>query len=238
MRRAGGMLGAVLGAIVKTVQPGMSGTDLSAQAARELKALGGTPAFLGYQGYPDVLCISVNDGVVHGIPTDRTFRVGDIASFDFGVQIGGMVTDGATTVVVGEAPRGDKKRLIEATQTSLQVGLAQVKDGATTGDIGAAIEAVLAQAKLGIVRDLVGHGVGYDLHEPPDIANYGRAGKGAVLQAGMTIAIEPMATLGGEAIAVGSDGWTICTRDGSSAAHFEHTVLVTKEGYEVLTPIL
>ena len=242
MRESGRMLATVLQSLKASVAAGMTTKDVANQAAAELKALGGKPAFLDYQGFPDVICISVNDEVVHGIPSaDKVLEDGDILSLDFGVNYQGMITDAAITVIVGEARSQHHKQLVRATESSLMAGIAAVHDRVRTGDIGAAVEAVLQNAKLGgpygIVRDLVGHGVGHELHEDPNIPNYGRANTGPWLDKGMTIAIEPMATLGTDRVYVAEDGWTILTADGSWAAHFEHTILITEDGAEIITQL-
>ena len=237
MRKSGRMLATVLQHLRNQIKAGMTTKDLGQMAAVELRKLGGQPAFLGYQGFPDVLCVSVNDEVVHGIPGSRVLKDGDIVGLDFGVIYNGMITDGAISVIVGNTSDQRLKTLIDTTERSLNAGIASLKNGTKTGDIGAAIQAVLDKEKLGIVRDLVGHGVGHDLHEDPNIPNYGRAGTGVELKAGMTIAIEPMATLGADDVYVDKDQWTIKTRDGSMAAHFEHTILVTNDGAEVLTKV-
>lgn len=237
MRESGRMLATVLELLRKSVEPGMSTKDLSEIAKEELRALGGQPPFLGFYGYPDVLCVSVNDEVVHGIPRPKHMLAeGDIVSMDFGVTYRGMVTDAAISVILGKGS-DEAVRLVETTERSLKAGIKAVKGGCKTGDIGAAVEAVLAPAGYGIVRDLVGHGVGHSLHEEPNIPNYGKAGRGESLLTGMTIAIEPMATLGTHKVVTDSDKWTIRTADGSLAAHFEHTVLITDKGAEVLTQL-
>ncbi len=237
MRQSGAMLASVMGVLAKSLEPGMSSKDLANIAAKELKSLGGQPAFLGYQGFPDVLCVSVNEEVVHGIPRpDKIIENGDIVSLDFGVNYQGMITDSARTFIVGQQTDKRVHTLVDTTRLALEEGVYQVKAGCRIGDIAAAIQGVLDEAGLGIVRELVGHGVGHDLHEDPNIPNYGKAGEGMTLQAGMTIAIEPMATLGDYRVNVAEDGWTISTRDGSLAAHFEDTVLITADGAEVLTP--
>lgn len=180
------------------------------------------------------MCISVNNEVVHGIPGQYVIKDGDIVSMDFGVKHNGMITDAARTIIVGNANKA-KHTLVDATLASLDAGIAVVKDGVRVGDISAAIQEVLADNGLGIVRDLVGHGVGHQLHEDPNIPNYGKSGTGPALKAGMTIAIEPMATLGAYKVFTADDGWTITTSDGSLAGHFEDTVLITDTGYEILT---
>lgn len=234
MRESGAMLAAVLRHLRSLVVPSISGSELAAAAGRELKALGGEPAFKGYRGFPDVICLSVNDAVVHGIPDDTQLQAGDIIGMDFGVRLRGMITDGAITVPVGEVP-AERAQLISATSAALEAGIAAVRGGVTTGDIAATVQAVLQLHGYGIVRELAGHGVGHHLHEDPDILNYGRPGSGPRLTAGMTIAIEPMATLGSPAIYLDSDQWTIRTRSGQASAHFEHTILITDDGAEILT---
>jgi methionyl aminopeptidase len=229
------MLAAALQQIDKEVVAGMTGKDVSAIAKRELKSLGGKPSFLGYGGFPDVICVSVNDEIVHGIPDEAPFKEGDVVSFDFGVTYKGMITDSAFSKFIGAAPSKDAERLLKATEQSMYAGIDALKNGVRVGDIAASIERVLRRGKLGIVRELVGHGVGHELHEDPNIPNYGVAGTGPKLSSGMTIAIEPMATLGTQAISIDNDGWTIRTRDGSLSAHFEHTILITDNGYEILT---
>lgn len=237
MRESGRMLAQVLDLMRVKCKPGLTPKDMSAIAKAELKALGGKPAFLGYGAnpFPDIMCISVNDQVQHSIPNSRPFQPGDVVNFDFGVVYKGMFTDAGITICVNDKFTPDTKRLIDGTHQALYEGLKQVKDGCRVGDISAAIERTLKHHRLGIVRELVGHGVGRDLHERPDIPNYGIAGTGPVLRAGMTIAVEPIATLGSPAIAEDADGWTLITVDGSESAQFEHTVLVTADGYEILT---
>lgn len=238
MRVSGRMLAGVLKYLRGAVAEGMSTKDLAILASRELESLGGKPAFLGYQGFPDVICISVNEEVVHGIPsTDKILRSGDIVGLDFGVTYDGMITDSAISVIVGNPKQQRHLELVRATEASMYEGIAAVKDRVRAGDIGAAVQSVLDKGKFGIIRDLVGHGVGHQLHEDPNIPNYGRAHTGPWLSAGMTIAIEPMATLGGERVYVAPDQWTICTVDGSWSAHFEHTVLITEDGAEILTQV-
>lgn len=238
MRESGRMLATVLQLLKKQLEPGMSTKALADIAAHEVERLGGQPSFLGYQGFPDVLCVSINDEVVHGIPsTEKIVQEGDIVSLDFGVTYKGMVTDGALSVIAGKPKQQAHSQLLEITERSLEAGIAAVHDKVRTGDIGAAIEAVLNKYRYGIVRDLVGHGVGHYLHEDPNIPNYGRSNTGPWLDTGMTIAIEPMATLGTDRVYVAPDGWTILTNDGSWAAHFEHTVLITEEGAEILTTL-
>jgi methionyl aminopeptidase len=234
MREGGRMLAMVLKELEAATKPGVTPKQMSTLAAQTLQKLGGQPAFKGYQGYPDIICISVNNQVQHSIPTNEPFKEGDAVNYDFGVQHKGLITDAGITVGVGQlSPR--VKQLIEGTQRALLAGVDAVKDGCHVGDISAAIEAVLRSYKLGIVRDLVGHGVGDHLHEDPNIPNYGSKGGGSVLKRGMTIAIEPIATLGSDAIVGDHDGWTLWTADGSWSAQFEHTLVVTDKGAEILT---
>lgn len=238
MRESGRMLATVLDVLRQRITAGMSTKDLADIAKAELKTLGGTPPFLGYYGFPDVICISVNEEVVHGIPRkDKIIQTGDIVSMDFGVTYQGMITDSAVSVIVGKPRNSREQSLVEATQASLEAGIQVLHSGVHVGDIAAAVQAVLDGGKLGVVRELVGHGVGHQLHEDPNIPNYGRTGTGPQLQAGMTIAIEPMATLGDYRVAVMEDDWTVVSRDGSRAAHFEHTVLITQDGSEILTQL-
>jgi methionyl aminopeptidase len=237
MRESGHLLATVLATLKEAVEPGMTTKALADIAKRELRGTGGQPTFLGYYGFPDVLCVSVNEAVVHGIPsTEKVIQDGDIVSLDFGVTYQGMITDAAVSVIAGQ-PRPTDQKLVATTEQALTAGIAACHDGVQVGDIAAAVQAVLQQARYGIVRDLVGHGVGHQLHEDPNIPNYGQAGVGPVLKAGMTIAIEPMATLGDYRIYIADDEWTVITRDGSRAAHFEHTVLITEDGAEVLTSL-
>jgi methionyl aminopeptidase len=238
MRESGRMLATVLQMLKSRVEPGVSTKHLARLAAKELRELGGQPAFLGYQGFPDVLCVSLNEEVVHGIPSeDKIIQPGDIVSLDFGVTYKRMITDAALSVIAGQPVSPKDSQLLADTEKSLLVGINAVHDGVRTGDIGAAIETELKRHRYGIVRDLVGHGVGDRVHEDPNVPNYGKPGSGPQLGAGMTIAIEPMATLGAERVYVGPDGWTVLTWDGSRAAHFEHTVAVTDDGAEILTQI-
>ncbi len=239
MRESGRMLALVLQKIAHEVRAGLTPKDMSRLAAKELERLGGKPAFKGFEGYSDIICISTNNEVQHSIPNDHVFRNGDIVNFDFGVTYRGMVTDAGVTVSVGGRGKTDDagRRLLEGTERALHAGLDVVREGVRVGDISAAVQKVLESYNLGIVRELVGHGVGYELHEEPEIPNYGRAGTGPVLKAGMTIAIEPITTLGSPRIFQAHDGWTLLTVDGSRSAQFEHTVLVTKDGCEILTQV-
>jgi len=238
MRESGKMLATVLNELSLKLTPGMSTKDLANIAATKLKSLGGEPSFLGYQGFPDVICISLNDEVVHGIPsTERIIKEGDIVGLDFGVTYKGMITDSAISIIAGKPKTQGHIRLVERTRLALEEGIKAVHDQVRTGDIGSAIEKYLSQYNYGIVRDLVGHGVGHEVHEDPNIPNYGHPNTGPWLSKGMTIAIEPMVTAGTDKVLIAPDGWTVKTADGSWAAHFEHTVLITEQGAEILTAL-
>lgn len=238
MRIGGRMLATVLASLKTRLEVGMSTKDLADIASRELKSLGGKPAFLGYQGFPDVLCVSLNNEVVHGIPSrSRIIEDGDIVSMDFGVLYGGLITDAAISVIAGQLADSEATRLVSFTERALMNGIDVVKRDVHVGTIAHNIQSALDEQNFGIVRDLVGHGVGHELHEEPNIPNYGQRGTGIRLQSGMTIAIEPMATLGGYKVKIAPDGWTVLTADDSWSAHFEHTVLITDTGPEILTLI-
>jgi methionyl aminopeptidase len=236
MRDSGQMLATILQVLKGRLEVGMSTKQLADIATAELKKLGGEAAFLDYQGFPDVLCVSINDEVVHGIPkANKVIAEGDIVGLDFGVKYKGMITDAAISVIAGKPQQKGHIELVKNTEQALQVGIDAVHGQVRTGDIGAAIESYLKRYRYGIVRDLVGHGVGHQVHEDPNIPNYGRPDTGPWLSKGMTIAIEPMVTLGTDQVYIADDGWTVMTTDGSRSAHFEHTVLVTEDGAEILT---
>lgn len=236
MRESGRILATVLQGMRDNTAVGMTPKQMSQIAGEMLNRLGGEPAFKGFQGYPDIICISVNDQVQHSIPTDKPMKAGDVVNYDFGVRYRGMITDSGITVGVGKVSP-DAERLINGTREALTAGIAVVKAGQHVGDISAAIEQVLTRHRLGIVEELVGHGVGHFLHEEPNIPNHGKAGTGPVLQAGMTIAIEPIANLGKPGITGDPDGWTLWSADKTWSAQFEHTVLVTDNGSEILTQV-
>lgn len=238
MRKSGQILRDVIQHVVKYTTPGMSTKQIADEAGRRLATYkNAKPAFLGLYGFPHVMCVSVNEQIIHGIPrSTKIIKDGDVVSIDFGVNYKGMITDSARTYVVGTT-NSSKKLLIDKTEQALLTGISVVKNSTTINKISINIEQILSQAKLGIVRDYVGHGVGHELHEAPDIPNYSlsKASNNFILKSGMTIAIEPMAMLGDEAVYTEGDGWTVATSDGSLAAHFEDTVLVTDNGYEILT---
>ncbi len=218
----------------KNLRPGITTKELEDIARKFMEENGCTSSTIGYEGYPGYLCISVNDEVVHGIPGKRKLKNGDIVSLDISIKYKGYHSDSAATYPVGTVTE-KKKYLMEHTKEALYEGIKQVKEGATIGDIGHAIEQCAHKYHLGVVRELCGHGVGTELHEDPNVFNYGKPHTGMVLKAGMTIAIEPMLNLGTKEICMLDDDWTIVTMDGKPSAHFEHTVLVTKDGYEILT---
>ena len=238
LREGGKILAQILNDLKTYVQPGMTEREIDAYAEREISSRGAIATYKTSEvNFPNVICISTNDEIVHGIPTDYVLEAGDIVSFDLVIEYKGMKTDAAFSMVVGEVLSGVKKHLLNTTERSLYAGIDAIKGPVHTGDIGAAVEKVLDDGKLGIIRELVGHGVGLEMHMPPEVPNYGRKGSGVLLKPGDTIAIEPMATLGGERIRTLEDGWTISTRDGSLSAHFEHTVLITETGAEILTQL-
>lgn len=236
IRESGKMLATVLAHLEKQLEPGVTTKFIAQEAVKELDKLGGKPAFLGFMDFPDVICISVNEDIVHGIPDDTVLQDGDLISLDYGVDYKGMNTDSAITRIVGQST-AQKRRLLKGTEESLMAGIKQVKDGVYVGDISAAVEKTLVKYGFGIVRDLVGHGVGHEVHEEPNIPNYGQKGAGPQLQAGMTIAIEPMSTLGSQEVTLKPDGWTFTTADKSLSAHFEHTVLILPDSAEIITKL-
>jgi methionyl aminopeptidase len=235
MAAAGAILVATLDMIEGKIRTGVSTEELDHAAERFIRARGATPTFKGYRGFPGSICASPNAMVVHGIPGRYRLGRGDILSVDVGVTLDGWVADAARTFVVGTiAPLTEN--LLSATEQALFAGVEQCMPGRRIGDVSHAIQEVAEGAGLSVVRSLVGHGVGKDMHEDPQVPNYGRPGKGPELQEGMVLAIEPMTTAGRPAVRLGGDGWAIFSQDGSPAAHFEFTVAVTSEGPRVLTP--
>jgi methionyl aminopeptidase len=242
LAKGGAILAAALEELKRQAKVGMTGKQLDMMARQFLADHDTKPAFLGYgprggTPFPAALCVSVNDGVVHGLPNDTPLKDGDVVKLDLGLIYDGLYVDSARTVVIG-VPTDEVKRLLQATHEALMLGIAQAKIGHTTGDIGAAIQEFLDYEGLGIVRQLVGHGVGHAVHEEPQVPNFGKYGKGVKLEEGLVIAIEPMVTLGGDAVYTDKDGWTVRTADGSLAAHEEHTVAVTADGPRILTQII
>ena len=239
IRASGQILKKALALVAANVKPGISTWELNQIAEDEIARLGGSPAFKGYgdssNPYPAALCTSVNDVVVHGIPSQKEIlKPGDIITLDLGVEYKGMFSDSAITVPVGEISV-EAQELLQVTKQALEASIQAAVVGNTTGDIGYACQLVVESAGLSVVQDLVGHGVGFAVHEDPQVPGYGRPGKGIRLVPGMVLAIEPMVTLGDYKLVYDSDGWTISTRDGSLAAHFEHTVAITKDGPKILT---
>ena len=234
MRAANALVAEVLGELAAMVKPGVSSLELDTVAEKLVRAAGAEPAFKGYRGFPNTLCTSVNEQVIHGIPSKTPLVDGDIISIDMGVKMGGFYGDSAVTVPVGRIS-DEAARLLQVTQESLEKGIEQVRLGGRVSDIGHAIQQHVEAAGFSVVREFVGHGIGASLHEEPQIANYGPAGRGPRLAEGMVLAIEPMVNLGRPAVKVLADGWTAVTRDGSLSAHFEHTLVVTRGGCEILT---
>jgi methionyl aminopeptidase len=234
MRAANALVADVLAELAAMVRPGMTTQELDAVAEKRVREGGAEPAFKGYRGYPATLCASVNEQVVHGIPSGRQLVEGDILSLDMGVKLDGFYGDSAVTVPVGRIAE-DAQRLLRVTEEALTRGIAQVRVGNRISDIGHAIQRHVEGHGFSVVREFVGHGIGAALHEEPQIANYGEPGRGPRLAEGMVLAIEPMVNMGRPAVKVLSDGWTAVTRDGSLSAHFEHTVAVTRQGPLILT---
>jgi methionyl aminopeptidase len=236
MRQAGRIVAAVLAILMKQVKPGMKTKELDIIAGREVERLGGKPSFKGYRGFPANLCVSVNDEIVHGIPGERSLREGDIVSLDFGASLNGFQGDAAVTVGVGEiSPRASK--LVATTEEVLKAGIAAARSGARLGDISAAIQSYAESRGYSVVREYTGHGIGREMHEEPQIPNFGLAGTGPVLKKGMTLALEPMVNIGDWRTKVGDDQWTVFTADGSLSAHFEHTIAITDGEAEILTSL-
>ena len=234
MKEAGRITAYAHEQVRKAIRPGISTYELDKIAYNAIISCGATPSFLNYQGYPASICTSVNEVVIHGIPSKRKLRNGDIISIDIGACYKGYHGDSAWTFAVGEiSPK--KRELMEHTKESLFKGLEQIKPGNHIGDISHAIEEYANKYHLGVIRELVGHGVGTSVHEAPDVPNYGPAGVGPILKEGMVLAIEPMLSLGRRDICILDDDWTIETVDNSPAAHYEHTVVVTHDGVEILT---
>jgi methionyl aminopeptidase len=234
MRRAGRLVAEVLALVESELRPGVSTARLDALAERHIRTAGAIPSFKGYRGFPATLCVSIDDEVVHGIPGDRLVREGSLVSIDAGAIVEGWHADAARTFVVGEVPP-DVARLVETTHLAMMAGIAAALPGNHVGDISAAVEDVARPEGFGIVRQYVGHGIGTQMHEEPQIPNYRTSQRGPRLEPGFCLAIEPMLTLGGAEVMTRSDSWTVVTRDRSLAAHFEHTIAVTAGGPEILT---
>jgi methionyl aminopeptidase len=234
MRASNGLVADVLAHLATMVVPGVTTLELDQEAERLVRAAGAEPAFKGYRGFPSTLCVSVNEEVVHGIPSKRRLVEGDIISIDMGVKLNGFYGDSAVTLPVGRISP-EAAQLLRVTEESLEKGISQVRVGGRVSDIGHAIQTHVEAHGFSVVRQFVGHGIGASLHEEPQIANYGDPGRGPRLTEGMTLAIEPMVNLGSDGVKVLRDGWTAVTKDGSLSAHFEHTVAVMSDGPLVLT---
>jgi methionyl aminopeptidase len=235
MAAAGAVQARTLRMLRSKVRPGVTTDDLDLAAERFIRSQGGEPSFLGYRGFPGSICASPNSMVVHGIPGPYELRRGDLISLDVGVTKDGWVADAAITVPVGEVTAG-ARQLLEVTEAALHAGAEQARPGNHLGDISHAIQALVESEGLSIIRSLVGHGIGRDMHEDPQIPNYGEAGRGPLLEPGMVLAIEPMVNAGGPDVRVGDDNWAVYSADGSLAAHFEFTVAVSDDGPRILTP--
>ena len=234
MEVANRIVAEILVGVKERVQPGIETRELDELAEEMCRQHQVAPAFKGYRGYPRSICVSVNEEIVHGIPGARRIKAGDLVSLDFGVKYQGYYGDAAVTVAVGEVdPRS--RELLEVTEKSLYAGIGQARVGKRLSDISHAVQGVVEGAKFGVIREFVGHGIGRSLHEDPQIPNFGPPGRGPLLQAGMTLAIEPMTSMGGWQVRILKDGWTAVTQDGSYAAHFEHTVAVTENGPQILS---
>ena len=236
MAEGGRILAAAVAVLREEVRPGISTGDLDRIAEDFIRSHdGATPAFKGLYGFPGSICASINDEIVHGIPSrKRVLREGDLISIDIGVRYRGYFTDSATTVPVGSVSE-ESQRLLEVTQQALEAGIAAARADAHIGDIGAAVQAVVERGGFSVVRDLVGHGIGIEFHEEPQVPNYGKPRRGTKLVPGLTIAIEPMVNAGAPTTRTLADKWTVVTSDGSRSAHFEHTVAITTNGTRILT---
>ena len=236
MRQAGRMVAAVLRLLSQQARPGMKTKELDDIASREITRMGAEPSFKGYHGFPATLCVSLNDEIVHGIPGERVIREGDIMALDFGAIYRGFQADAALTVGIGEIS-SQASQLIGTTEGALEAGIAAARAGARLGEVSAAIQRYAESRGYSIVREYTGHGIGRDMHEEPQIPNFGFPGTGPVLKRGMTIALEPMVNIGDWRTRLGEDRWTVFTADGSLSAHFEHTIARTDNEAEVLTVV-
>ena len=238
MRAGGKIMAKIFAELKEYTQPGMTGKEIDAWVAKKIKDYGcGIAYYEPEVNFPGSICISVNDELIHGIPKDDELEVGDKVSYDLVIKYNGYYVDSAFTMIVGGKPTAAQRHLLSFTESALYEGIERVKPGAKLGDIGYAVEKQLEKGKLGVIRNYVGHGIGASMHMPPEVPNYGKRGHGYELQVGDTICIEPMSSLGkpDNIVVEGDDGWTVCLKDGSLACHFEHTILVTEDGYEILT---
>ena len=234
MARAGHVVAGTLALLEEHIQPGITTGELDAIAEEFIRSQGGVPTFKGYRGYPAATCLSPNDMVVHGIPGATKLAAGDLLSVDVGVTLDGFVADSAWTFPVGAISAG-AQRLLDTCRAALEAGIDQARVGNTVGDISKAVQTVTEEAGYGVIRSLVGHGVGRSMHEDPQVPNFASSQRGPELREGMTLAIEPMITVGDPDVFIHDDEWSISTVDGSLAAHFEHTVAITAEGPRILT---
>lgn len=237
MRKSGRILAVILADLIDRAKAGMTTGDIDVMARKLLKKHDAEAAFLGYQGFSGAICISINDEIAHGIPGSRVMEAGDLVHFDFGVRYNGMITDAGRSFVLGAKPTEDQARLLKGTEKALDEAIKLVKDGVHIGDLGAVVEATCDRYDLKIVYELCGHGVGHNVHEEPTIPNYGMKGVGERLKSGWTVALEPNVSLADHEMYLADNGWTWMTQTGSIAAQFEHTVLVTDDGYEILTSL-
>ena len=234
MRRSGKITAKTLTRLVEAARPGMTTEELDRIAEESIRSMGGVPTFKGYSGYPASICTSVNDQVVHAIPGPYVLRDGDLLSIDIGATLEGYVSDSAVTLAIGDVPEAGR-RLLRVTQECLMLAIAQMRVGNRLGDIGAAVQGHAEKHGFGVVRELVGHGIGTKMHEEPQVPNYGKAGTGIELRNGLVLAIEPMITEGTWRVRTLDDGWTVVTEDRKLAAHFEHTIAITDDGPRILT---
>ena len=240
MRAGGKIMAKIFAELRDYTQPGMTGKEIDAWVANKIKSYGcGIAYYEPEVDFPGSICISVNDELIHGIPKDIELEEGDKVSYDLVIKYQGYYVDSAFTMIVGGKPTAAQKHLLSFTESALYEGIEQVKPGAKLGDIGYAVEKQLEKGKLGVIRNYVGHGIGKSMHMPPEVPNYGKRGHGYELQVGDTICIEPMSSLGkpDNVVVEDDDGWTVCLKDGSLGCHFEHTILVTETGYEILTQL-
>lgn len=239
MRAGGKIMAQIFQELREYTQPGMTGKEVDKWVERKILSYGAGIAYYEPEvNFPGSICISVNNELIHGIPKDIPFEEGDKISYDLVIKYQGYYVDSAITMILGK-PTAAQKHLLSYTESSLYEGIEQVKPGAKLGDIGFAVEKTLKKGKLGVIQDYVGHGIGEKMHMPPEVPNYGKKGQGLVLQPGDTICIEPMSSLGkpDTVVVEDDDGWTVCLKDGSIGCHCEHTVLVTEDGYEIITQL-
>jgi methionyl aminopeptidase len=235
LRQAGRITASTIERLLPEVKPGVTTKQLDAVAEEHIRREGGTPSFKGYRGFPASICTSINEEVVHGIPGTRRLQDGDLISLDVGAIWEGYHGDSAVTVFVGEPPSGEAEKLVRATEESLEAGISMIRPGGHLSDIGHAVQQVVEGAGFAVVREYVGHGIGRNLHEDPQIPNFGSPGRGPEIRPGLVVAVEPMVIAGDWQTRVLADDWTVVSADGGLAAHFEHTIAVTEDGPEVLT---